>query len=144
MHVNTVNSLYDTFLDGDLFGPLSPNLHIQILQIDLHLFPLRINWENSINFPCDDHYINKFSYPFCLRFVIRKKKLIDCGWNWGWRERRGEGGRGGEKGKFLSIRPICHLFAPLTNLFVSLLHIPWYLGSPFQQSWGITCSLPFV
>ena len=141
------STLYNTLLnDGDLLCPLIPNLHIQILQIDIHLFPLRINSENSINFPCDDHFINEFSYPFCLWFVIRKKKLIDYGWNWGWRERRGEGGR--EKGKFLYIRPISHLFAPLTPLFASLVFISprnaWYLGSPLQQSWGITCSLPFV
>ena len=26
-------------------NPLSPNIHIQILQTDLHTFPLRISWE---------------------------------------------------------------------------------------------------
>ena len=26
--------------------PLCPNIHIQILQTDLHTFPLRISWEN--------------------------------------------------------------------------------------------------
>ena len=31
-----------------LFNPLSPFLHIQILQTDLHTFPLRISWENLI------------------------------------------------------------------------------------------------
>ena len=34
---------------------------------------------------------------------------------------RGEGGR--EKGTFLYIRPISHLFAPLTPLFASLVFI---------------------
>ena len=29
-------------------NPLSPNIHIQILQTDLHTFPLRIRWENLI------------------------------------------------------------------------------------------------
>ena len=29
-------------------NPLSPNIHIQILQTDLHTFPLRISWENLI------------------------------------------------------------------------------------------------
>jgi len=30
------------------FCPLSPNIHIQILQTDLHTFLLRISWENLI------------------------------------------------------------------------------------------------
>ena len=29
-------------------NPLSPNINIQILQTDLHTFPLRISWENLI------------------------------------------------------------------------------------------------
>ena len=29
-------------------NPLSPNIHIQILQTDLHTFPLRMSWENLI------------------------------------------------------------------------------------------------
>ena len=29
-------------------NPLSPNIHIQILQTNLHTFPLRITWENLI------------------------------------------------------------------------------------------------
>lgn len=46
------STLYNTLLnDGDLLCPLIPNLHIQILQIDIHLFPLRINSENSIILP---------------------------------------------------------------------------------------------
>ena len=28
------------------YNPLSPNIHIQILQTNLHTFPLRISWEN--------------------------------------------------------------------------------------------------
>ena len=28
--------------------PLSPNIHIQILQTDLHTFPLWMSWENLI------------------------------------------------------------------------------------------------
>ena len=31
-----------------LFNPLSPNIHIQILQTDLYIFPLRKCWENLI------------------------------------------------------------------------------------------------
>ena len=29
-----------------LLNPLSPNIHIQIPQTDLHTIPLRISWEN--------------------------------------------------------------------------------------------------
>ena len=44
------------FLDTFLFletqsvsvNPLGPNIHKQILQTDLHTFPLRISWENLI------------------------------------------------------------------------------------------------
>ena len=31
-----------------VLNPLSPSIHIQILQNDLHTFPLRISWENLI------------------------------------------------------------------------------------------------
>ena len=37
-------SLEKTYVDN----PLSPSIHIQILQTDLHTFPLRISWENLI------------------------------------------------------------------------------------------------
>ena len=37
-----------TLLYGHLLNPLSPNIHIQILQIDLYTFPSRISWENLI------------------------------------------------------------------------------------------------
>ena len=30
-------------------NPLSPNIHIQILQTDLHRFPSRISWENLLS-----------------------------------------------------------------------------------------------
>ena len=32
-----------------LFNPLSPNIHIQILQTDLYTFPYRMSKENLIN-----------------------------------------------------------------------------------------------
>ena len=32
----------------EALNPLSPNINIQILQTDLHTFPLRISWENLI------------------------------------------------------------------------------------------------
>ena len=43
---------------------LSPNIHIQILQTDLHTFPLRISWENLIK----DHGI--FSMMIILLILI--------------------------------------------------------------------------
>ena len=30
------------------FNPLSPNIHIQILQTNLYTFPSRMSWENLI------------------------------------------------------------------------------------------------
>ena len=33
---------------GDLLNPLSPNIHIQILQTDLYTFPYRMSKENLI------------------------------------------------------------------------------------------------
>jgi len=32
----------------EALNPLSPNIHIQILQTDLYTFPLRISYENLI------------------------------------------------------------------------------------------------
>ena len=46
--------------NGDL-NPLSPNIHIQILQTDLHIFPqteLREFAKRSKHFLLDDHFIN--------------------------------------------------------------------------------------
>ena len=47
-----------------LVNPLSPNVHIQILQPDLHTSPLRISWENLIK----DHGI--FSMMIILLILI--------------------------------------------------------------------------
>ena len=33
---------------GGIFNPLSPNIHIQILQTDLYTFPSWVGWENLI------------------------------------------------------------------------------------------------
>ena len=41
-------------------NPLSPNIHTQILQTDLHTFPLRISWENLIK----DHEIFSMTIIF--------------------------------------------------------------------------------
>ena len=45
-------------------NPLSPNIHIQILQTDLYTFPLRISKENLIK----DQSI--FSYVIILLILI--------------------------------------------------------------------------
>ena len=43
-----------SYLDDSLhyhiikFNPLSPNIHIQILQTNLYTFPSRMSWENLI------------------------------------------------------------------------------------------------
>ena len=49
-------------LIGDSINPLSPNIHIQILQTDLHTFSKRIGWEyikkdqKSKHVPWGDHF----------------------------------------------------------------------------------------
>ena len=62
------------------FNPLSPNIHIQILQTDLHTSSLRIRWENLIN----DHGIYSmiillYSHNFvswqCME-IVRKKIAV--------------------------------------------------------------------
>ena len=40
-------------------NPLSPNIHIQILQTDLHTFSLRISWENLIR---DQRFFSLWSF----------------------------------------------------------------------------------
>ena len=54
------------------FNPLSPNIHIQILQTDLHTFPLRISWENLIN----DHGI----FSLVIISLILITLLLDNVW----------------------------------------------------------------
>ena len=44
------------------FNPLSPSIHIQILQTDLHTFPLRIGRENLIK--------HKGVFSFMIFFFI--------------------------------------------------------------------------
>ena len=53
-----------------LFNPLSPNIHIQILQTELYIFPLRKCWENFIK----DQGI--FSLVTILVFLITQGCLI--------------------------------------------------------------------
>ena len=64
-----------------LLNPLSPYIHIQILQTDLHTSPLRISWENLIK----DHGI--FSMVIILLILITLS--LDSVWillreNWCW------------------------------------------------------------
>ena len=65
-----------------MVSPLSPNIHIQILQTDLHTFPLRISWEKfdkrSWNFLYDDHFINSHNFISwqCMDIVRRKLLLV--------------------------------------------------------------------
>ena len=44
------------------FNPLSPSIHIQILQTGLHTFPLRISWENLMK----HQGIFSFMFIFCI------------------------------------------------------------------------------
>ena len=44
------------------FNPLSPNIYIQILQTDLHTFPVRITSDNLIK----DHGV----FPLIILFIL--------------------------------------------------------------------------
>ena len=62
-------------------NPLSPNIHMQLLQTDLYKFPLRISWENLIK----DHGI--LSLMIILLILITQS--LDIVWillgeNWCW------------------------------------------------------------
>ena len=57
---------------NESINPLSPNIHTQILQTDLHTFPLRISWENLIK----GHGI--FSKMIIL--LIRRTLSLDSVW----------------------------------------------------------------
>ena len=67
--------------------PLSPNIHIQILQTDLHTFPLRISWENLMAdqsifiFLFSDHFINSHNLISWqdMNIAGRKLKLVTIG-----------------------------------------------------------------
>ena len=64
-------------------NPLSPNIHIQILQTDLHTFPWRISWENLIcqHFLFSDHFINSHNLISWqgMNIVGRKLMLVTIG-----------------------------------------------------------------
>ena len=51
---------------------LSPSVHIQILQTDLHIFPLRISWENLIK--------HQDVFSFMIIFYILTTLSLDNVW----------------------------------------------------------------
>ena len=55
-----------------LINPLSPSIHVQILQTDLHTFPLRINWENLIK--------HQGFFSFMIIFYILTTLSLDNVW----------------------------------------------------------------
>jgi len=67
----------------NIVNSLSPNtIHLQILQTDLHTFPLRISWENLIKdhgiFLPADHFINSHHFiSWQCMAIIRRKLLLD-------------------------------------------------------------------
>ena len=62
------------------FIPLSPNTHMQILQTDLHTFPLRMFWENlkkrSRHFLFRDDFINSHNLISWQWMDIVRRKLM--------------------------------------------------------------------
>ena len=55
-----------------VLNPLSPSIHIQILQNDLHTFPLRISWENLIK--------HQGIFSFMIIFYILTTLSLDNVW----------------------------------------------------------------
>ena len=56
----------------DAINPLSPGIHIQILQTDLHTLPLRISWENLIK--------HQGIFSFVIIFYILTTLSLDNVW----------------------------------------------------------------
>ena len=62
--------------------PLSPNIHMQILQTDLYTFPLRISWENLIK---DHHGILSLMIIKLILITLSLDNVwILLGENWCW------------------------------------------------------------
>ena len=55
-------------------NPLSSNIHLQILQTDLHTFPLKISWDQSI-FPLVITFLVLITFSLCIERL---------GENWCW------------------------------------------------------------
>ena len=66
-------------------NPLSPNIHIQILQTDRHTFPsmneLKKFDKRSRHFPLGDHFINSHNLisRYCMDIIRRKLTLVTIG-----------------------------------------------------------------
>ena len=56
----------------EFLNPLSPSIHKQILQSDLHTFPLRISWENLIK--------HQDVFSFVIIFYILTTLSLDNVW----------------------------------------------------------------
>ena len=69
-----------SFCNG-ILNPLSPNIHIQILQTDLHTFPLRISWENLIK---DRDIFSLLIILLILITICLDNLWISLGENWCW------------------------------------------------------------
>ena len=64
-----------------IINPLSPNIHIQILQTDLYTCPSWMSWENLIkdekHFPSGDHFINSHNLiSWCCMDIVRRKLML--------------------------------------------------------------------
>ena len=55
-------------------NPLSPDIHLQILQTDLHKFPLKISWDQSI-FPLVINFLVLITFSLYIEML---------GENWCW------------------------------------------------------------
>ena len=68
------SGLSNNYCDGCemSLNPLSPSIHIQILQTDLHTFPLRISWENLLK--------HQGIFSFMIFFYILTTWSLDNVW----------------------------------------------------------------
>ena len=70
-----------TPLYGHPLNPLSPNIQVQILQSDLHKFPLRISWENLMK---DQGIFSLVIILLILLTLSLENICIMLGENWCW------------------------------------------------------------
>ena len=63
---------YNKYFLSSRLNPLSPSIHIQILQTNLHTFPLRISWENLIK--------HQGIFSFVIIFYILTTLSLDNVW----------------------------------------------------------------
>ena len=70
-----------TPLYGHPLNPLSPNIQVQILQSDLHTFPLRISWENLMK---DQGIFSLVIILLILLTLPLENGWIMLGENWCW------------------------------------------------------------